>query len=196
MPTGKPSSDGKAVPGAWSIITHRWVEEAVSEKDERNARAERLLLTEQEIIRALGSDAYVRADAEAGPSAVGEVLRAAAVESAYRRFRGRIVVEDVERAITISCLALVFDSEAVTDRTFRQVAEAAHLRTRLNDVDVAVETVTAPSGLVSYWGYAEAGSVIVVVTLDTVDPREVSIAELRSILSVLVTRLGTLDSGS
>ena len=161
----------------------------VPEKEQGNLGADRLLLTEQDIVRALGSDTHVRAEADAGPSAVGEVLRAAAVESAYRRFRGRLVVEDIERAVTISCLALVFDSEAVAESTFRQVAEAEHLRTRLEDVHVAVETVTAPSGLVSYWGYAHAGSVILVVTLDTVDPREVSVAELRSILSVLVSRL-------
>lgn len=152
--------------------------------------AQRLLLTERELSLALGPRLIGTAvDAGSQSPVVGEVLRAAASDSAYRRFNARVLVTDEERPVTISMLVLVFTDSSTAQRTFSSVAQAAHLRSQLDDVSVAVETVTAPSGLVSYWGFMQTDNLIEIVTLDTVDPKDISVAELRSLLTVAVQRI-------
>ncbi|MGI8827032.1 MAG: hypothetical protein ACR2JC_15590 [Chloroflexota bacterium] len=153
-------------------------------------RAERILPTDQEIAVALGPRVEMRADRDqSAPKGVGDVLRDAAIDSAYRRYRGRVLLADEERPVAVGALALLFDSSQTALRTFSQVAEAAHLRTQMGDASVAVETVTSRAGLVSYWGFLQTGDVIMIVTLDTVDPKEVSITDLRSLLTAAAHRL-------
>ncbi|GAC1473241.1 MAG: hypothetical protein NVS2B16_04170 [Chloroflexota bacterium] len=153
-------------------------------------QARRLLLGERELALALGPRLLGAAeDTTLEAPVIGDVLRAVALDSAYRRYRGRVMVQDAERPVTISMLALVFDAATTAQRTFSNVAQAAHLRTQLDDVGVAVETVTAPSGLVSYWGYMHRDETIIILTLDTIDPGDISVADLRSLLTVAVQRL-------
>ena len=74
------------------------------------------------------------------------------------------------------------------------VAEAAHLKTRLGQCEVAVETTSASGGLVSYWGYVYLGSQIVILTLDTVDPQAVSMTHFRSLVQAAAARLERLPA--
>jgi hypothetical protein len=126
---------------------------------------------------------------EAPRSEIGAVIRAAAADSAYRRFRGHLLSEERPGAVEVGTMVLVFGDAGTADRTFGLVAQAAHLRTELEGCNVAVETVAGPGGLVSYWGYVQRGTTIVVVTLDTPDPQRVSISDLRAIMSTVAARL-------
>jgi hypothetical protein len=117
------------------------------------------------------------------------VIQAAAKDSAFRRFTGEVALPDGERPVTVSAMALIFDSAALAARTFDRVAEAAHLRAKLDGCDVAVETVTSTGGLVSYWGYVHRDAALVVLTLDTLDPQHISVADLRSLTRVAADRL-------
>lgn len=155
----------------------------------RTTMASRLLLTAGEVRAALGLQARVEVGAGASPPAPGEVLRAAATDSAYRRFTGTSSSGEVTHPLAVSILVLVFDAEDKALRTFSQVAQAAHLRAPVDGCDVAVETVTAPSGLISYWGFVHRAEVIEVITLDTLDPQQLSIADLRSLVTLAATKL-------
>ena len=150
-------------------------------------RASDALLGQNDIARALGSEAQVEEDRSPTPSALGQVLQAAAIDSAYRRFSGRYGPEPTPFAVAE--LALVFDSAATAAKTFDHVAEAAHLRMHMEGADVAVETVTAANGMVSYWGYVHLGAIITVLTVDSLDPQQVSIASLRALVTQAVGRL-------
>ncbi|HZU13620.1 MAG TPA: hypothetical protein VFB58_12340 [Chloroflexota bacterium] len=152
---------------------------------------ETLLLTEEDVRQSLPQVLYVRPGPPGGQYPAGDVLRAAAAASAYRRLDVVVGVGGEERPVTVSALALIFPSAARAEHTFRQVAEAAHLRTDVEGVRVAVETVTAANGLVSYWAFITQGPVILVLTVDTLNPQEISMSEFRQ----LVLRAGeTLKS--
>lgn len=158
-------------------------------------RADALLLTPREVAVALGSRAEIQSTGTQAPEqSIGQVIRAAASDSAYRHFRGVLTVGESERPLAAGIMALVFDAEAKAARTFAHVAEAAHLRTELEGCKVAVETVTAPSGLVSYWGYVQRGVALVIVTIDTLDPQQVSVADLRSLVAATAARLDRPES--
>ncbi len=153
-------------------------------------KAESLLLTGQEVRAALGS--HVRLDGPkhgASSPAAGDLIKGAAADSAFRQFSGSVEAGDSLRPVSVSTMALVFDSRAKAAHTFGQVAAAAHLRAQLDGSDVAVETVTAPSGLVSYWGFVHKEEAIVVLTLDTLDPQRLSIGDLRSLATATARRL-------
>ncbi len=153
-------------------------------------KAESLLLTPREVAAALGERAEILSTGTRAPEkSIGDVIRAAASDSAYRHFRGVLNVGQIERPLAAGIMALVFDAEAKAERTFAQVAQAAHLRTELDGCHVAVETVTAPSGLVSYWGFVQRGVALVIVTIDTLDPQQVSVADLRSLVAATAARL-------
>jgi hypothetical protein len=89
-------------------------------------------------------------------------------------------------------MVLTFDPAERASHTFDQVAQAAHLRTELEGAAVAVETVTGQQGVVSYWGYIHRGSVIIVLTLDTLDPQAVSMSEFRALVTRAAERLQAL----
>ena len=89
----------------------------------------------------------------------------------------------------MAVLALIFDSSEKAGRTFTQVAQAAHLRTEMDGAEVAVETVTAPSGLVSYWAYVHRDSAIIILTLDTLDPQQIAMSEFRGLVVRAAERL-------
>ena len=150
-------------------------------------RASEALLGQNEIARALGPEAHVEEDRSAAPTGLGQVLQAAAVDSAYRRFPGRYGPDATPFAV--GELALVFDSDATAAKTYEHVAEAAHMRTQIDGADVAVETVTAANGMVSYWGYVHLGATITVLTVDSLNPQQVSIAALRALVSQVAGRL-------
>jgi hypothetical protein len=142
-----------------------------------------LLIPVGDLEQALGPGAELepsKNSAAVGP--LGEVVSAAARDAAYRSFTGHVTLEGSSRPVTVGEMALVFDSEATALSTFDQVARAAHLRTRMSDSGVAVETVTATNGLVSYWGYVHRGNAIVVLTLDTVHPLDISMSTFRSLV--------------
>lgn len=158
-------------------------------------KAEALLLTPREIAAALGARTEIQSTGTQAPGqSIGEVIRAAASDSAYRHYRGVLTVGESERPLAAGIMALVFDVEAKAERTFAQVAQAAHLRTELEGCNVAVETVTAPSGLVSYWGFVQRGAALVIVTIDTLDPQHVSVADLRSLVAATAARLQQSES--
>lgn len=155
--------------------------------------AESLLLTNEDVRLALGENARIDpGNAAPTPTSIGQVLRAAATDSAYDRFVGVSVGEGPERPLGVSSLALVFDSDETSTRTFGQVAQAAHLRTEIEGAAVAVETVTGQRGLVSYWGYVHRGPVITVLTLDTLDPQAIAMTEFRSLVVRAAERLDLL----
>ena len=116
-------------------------------------------------------------------------MRAAAVDTAFRRYVGTLNADDATLPVAVSAMALVFGSVDRADHIFAQVAEAAHLRADVDGCTVAVETATGPSGLVSYWGFLHRGDAIVVVTLDSLDPQRLSVADLRSLVRVVAVRL-------
>jgi hypothetical protein len=152
-------------------------------------KAAGLLLTEDDVRLALGADIHADAAAERPAGDVGEVLRAAAVDSAYRRFTGAASGDGEEAPVAVGALALIFDSENRARHTFERVAEAAHLRRELAGCQVAVETVTASGGLVSYWAYVQRAEAIVVLTLDTLNPQSVSMTEFRTLAMRTAERL-------
>lgn len=155
-----------------------------------SVKAEALLLSLEDVRVALGSDVRVEnVEGPTSPSGTGQVLRAAALDSGYRQYSGNLIGEEGKRPVAVSFLALVFDSPSKASRTFTQVADAAHLRTQLDGASVAVETVTAAGGLVSYWGFIHKSEAIVVLTLDTVDPQRLSVGDLRSLATLTVARL-------
>lgn len=141
-----------------------------------------LLLNEEEIRTSVDSALYIRPAESGRLQPVGEVLRSAAVDSAYARFDLVIAANGQERPVTVGDLVLIFDSDARARHTFAQVAEAAHLRTDVEGAQVAVETATAASGVVSYWGFVHRGAIIVVLTVDTLDPNEVSMSDFRQLV--------------
>jgi len=160
-----------------------------------NLSADDLLLNQSEIQSALtlaAGFAEVR-----GPSreSVGDVLRSAAADSAYRQFRGQLVLNEEPRPLTVSQLALVFESDVIAQRTFDQVAAAAHLRAEVDHCEVAVETV-ATAGLVGYWGFVHRDRAILVLTLDTLDPQHVSVADLRGLVLAAAGRMVARYSAS
>jgi hypothetical protein len=111
------------------------------------------------------------------------------VDSAFRRFTGQVEVDGHSSPVTAGVLVLVFDSPEKAQRTFSQVGQAAHLRTEVEGCNAAVETVTSSNALVSYWGFVQREDVITVLTLDTVDPQEISVADLRSLVIAVGRRL-------
>jgi hypothetical protein len=152
-----------------------------------------LVLTNEDVRIALGESARIEpGSAAAAPTTVGQVLRAAASDSAYGRFVGVSVGEGQERPLAVGSMALIFDSGETATRTFDQVAQAAHMRTEVEGAAVAVETVTGQNGLVSYWGYLHRGAVIIVLTLDTLDPQAIAMTEFRALVVRAAERLELL----
>src|SRR5947209_1787632 len=115
-------------------------------------RAAKLVPTRESLLQALGENVRLQVSKQPGSAtSIGSVVAAAAEDSAYRSYSGTLRVEDADKPIAVGALALVFADAATSERTFSQVAAAAHLRTKLGECSVAVETVTAPNGLVIYW---------------------------------------------
>jgi hypothetical protein len=153
-------------------------------------KADSLLLTPDEIEDGLGSRAEVTLAQRGGTApAIGNVVREAAVDSAYRRFSGHLALDEGDVALAVTEMALVFDTATKADHTFDQVAAAAHLRTQVDGSDVAVETVTASSGLVSYWGFVHRREVIMILAIDTLDPQHLSVSDLRALVIRAARRL-------
>lgn len=149
-----------------------------------------LLLSPSEIQRALGPEVQlVDSGKPAQVQALGDVLGASAIETAFRAVSGILHAEAGDIALAVATMALVFDSDERASATFNSVGQAAHLRTKVAGSMVAVETVTASSGLVSYWGYVHHGPVMVIVTLDTLDPQRVSMTEFRAVVSLTADRV-------
>lgn len=149
-----------------------------------------LLLESGEVGHALGPEVTVEPGREhRAMTAIGGVVAAAASDAAYCSFGGYLAPAGVRRPIAVGEMALVFDTCSTAEQTFDHVAGAAHLRTRVGDCNVAVETVTAPNGLVSYWGYLQRRDSIVVLTLDTLDPMSISMSTFRSLVTLGVERL-------
>jgi hypothetical protein len=86
-------------------------------------------------------------------------------------------------------MILRFGDDRTAGETFDRVGGAAHLRTRIGECQVAVETVTAPSGLVSYWAYVYLLRNIVILTMDTLDPQRVSMSDFRQLVTGAAERL-------
>ncbi|GAC1445070.1 MAG: hypothetical protein NVSMB52_05270 [Chloroflexota bacterium] len=152
--------------------------------------AERLLLGGTEVQRALGSNGRVDVSREPGSiQSLGNLVSAAAADSAYRSFSGYIVAESGSKPVTVAQMALAFGTGSTAEAVFDHIAQAAHLRIRMGESNVAVETVTAASGLVSYWGFLQRGCAIVVLTLDTLDPQDVSMSHFRDLVTAASCRL-------
>ncbi len=157
--------------------------------------AEALLPTLDEVREALGDRVSIEElPGRSAAQSVGDVIRAAARDSAYRHFRGRLSAGEADRPIVVSAMVLVFDSADPASRTFGEVAKAAHLKTQVDGCDVAVETVAGANGLVSYWGFLQRGPALVVLTVDTLDPQQISITDLRSLVTVMAGRLEALEA--
>jgi len=153
-------------------------------------KADSLLLSVHEVRAALGSRVRLEPPKNGASSPhAGDFIKGAAADSAFRQFAGTIQVGEGTRPVSVSEMALIFDSKEKATHTFDQVAAVAHLRAQLNGSDVAVETVTAPSGLISYWGFVHKDEAIVVLTLDTLDPHRVSVSDLRTLASATAKRL-------
>ncbi len=153
-------------------------------------KAASLLLEAGEIDRSLGPTLFIEPSREhSAMSAIGGVVAAAARDAAYRSFSGYVVVDGARRPVAVGEMALVFDAVAIAEKTFSGVANAAHLRTQVDGCSVAVETVTAPSGLVSYWGYLQHAEGLIVLTLDTLDPNVISMSTFRALTSLGARRL-------
>ncbi len=149
-----------------------------------------LLPTLSEIQVALGQNVQLSPSRQTSQvQALGDLLGTGAVETAFRSVAGVSTSEAGDLALAVATLALVFDSSDRASATFESVGHVAHLRTRLGESMVAVETVTAPSGLVSYWGYVHHSKVILLVTLDTLDPQRISMADFRAVVSAAAERL-------
>ncbi len=152
--------------------------------------ADDLMLDQHHIEAALGEN--VRIEPTKRPSAMGSVgslLGSTAVSTAFRSFAGMLHGESSELPIAVGSLALVFDSESKAGVTFDHVAQAAHLRTRIGECLVAVETTTGANGLVSYWGYVSLRSSILVLTLDTLDPQALSMSDFRTLVTLAAEHL-------
>jgi hypothetical protein len=161
--------------------------------DSRTIDPEGLLLTASDAREALGSGVILEiGGSSARVEQLGGVLGAAAVSSAFRSFAGRAIADEDAVPLRVSLMALVFADDGISARTFAQVAKASHLRTKLGGTDVSVETVTAPNGLVSYWSYLSLGRVLVIATLDTLDPARMSMTEFRSLVTKLSEHLERL----
>lgn len=154
-----------------------------------NISARRLLLTAEDVGVALGPDVAVRAATAQQPEGSGQMLRAAARDSAYASLAGETAHGSETHVFRIGVLALVFADERQAGITFDHVAEATHLRTEIEGSRVAVETVKGAGGTVSYWGYLCREDTIVVVTLDTNAPERFTIADLRSLVQIEVQKL-------
>jgi hypothetical protein len=166
------------------------LEEYVTEAG--NSTAFRLLLTREQILASLGHRVRLQVSKEPGKAqSMGSVVAAAAPDSAYRSYAGTVPMEDSERPIAVACMALVFDGPAKSEHTFSQVAAAAHLRTKLGDCNVAVETVTSATGLVSYWGFLQLQQCMIILTLDTVDPHTISMTDFRALVSAAAEHMQT-----
>jgi hypothetical protein len=149
-----------------------------------------LLLTREDVQQALGPAVSIaQSKAHKAVDTIGSVVAVAARDAGYRSFSGHLTVNGAQRPLAVGQMALLFDQVPVAVRTFTQVAQAAHLRTRVGAADAAVETVTASTGLVSYWGYLHCQEAIIVLTLDTVDPQEVSMSTFRSLVIRAAERL-------
>jgi hypothetical protein len=149
-----------------------------------------LLPSANEIQRALGPEVHLADSSKpANVQALGDVLGVTAIETAFRSVSGVLHSEASDVALAVATLALVFDTEERAFATFNSVGQVAHLRTKVGASMVAVETVTAPSGLVSYWGYIHHAQVMVVVTLDTLDPQRISMTEFRAVVTLTADRL-------
>ena len=157
---------------------------------ESEARARLFLPSLSEVESVLGAGASFRPATEhASLQSLGSVAAAAARDAAYRSMTGTIPLNEEPRPLAVGELVLVFDSVAKCEATFNQVAEASHLRIRLDETNVAVETVTSPNGLVSYWGYVQLLDVLLILTLDTVDPQDVSMTTFRSLVTLGAQKL-------
>jgi hypothetical protein len=149
-----------------------------------------LLPSANEIQRALGPEVHLADSSKpANVQALGDVLGVTAIETAFRSVSGVLHSEAGDVALAVATLALVFDTEERAFATFNSVGQVAHLRTKVGASMVAVETVTAPSGLVSYWGYVHHAQVMVVVTLDALDPQRISMTEFRAVVTLTADRL-------
>ena len=160
-----------------------------------NFAADDLLLNQSEVQSALTLAAGFTEVRGPSRDSVGDVLRSAAADSAYRQFRGQLILNEEPRPLTVSQLALVFESGVTAQRTFDQVAAAAHLRAEVDSCEVAVETVST-AGLVSYWGFVHRDRTILVLTLDTLDPQHVSVADLRGLVLGAAGRMVARSSTS
>lgn len=123
------------------------------------------------------------------PQAFGDLVGAVATDSAYASFAGRANGGAGEHPIAVGCLALVLPSAETATSTFSRVAEAAHIRTRVGEADVAVETVTSSTGLVSYWGFLVHGPALVIITADTLDLSSLSMTNFRALAMAAAQRL-------
>lgn len=155
----------------------------------RQLKAETLLLSLTGVQHALGDRVHLEAARSVDSSSLGNILRAASVDSAFRRFDGVLPLEGYSHPVAVSTMGLVFDSPQTAIKTYSSVAGAAHLRTQVAGCDVAVETTSGKGGLVSYWGFVHRDEAIIIVTLDTVDPQHVSVADLRSLVLLATDRL-------
>jgi hypothetical protein len=151
---------------------------------------ENLLLSPEETREALGPGVFLEASrGTKRAEQLGTMLKAAAVSSAFRSYAGRAQHQDLELPVQIGLMALVLQSESAAKHMFDEVAKASHLRTSLDGTDVAVETVTASNGLVSYWSYLQRQSVLAIATVDTLDPARVSMTEFRSLVGTFSSHL-------
>lgn len=144
-----------------------------------------LLLNQHHIEAALGDKVLVqRSSKPSAVSAVGSLLASTALDSAFRSFAGALRAEDgTELPVAVGSLVLAFGGEPVATTTFDHVAQAAHLRTRIGECLVAVETSTGANGLVSYWGYILFKGSLVVLTLDTLDPVALPMSDFRALVT-------------
>lgn len=147
--------------------------------------ASRLLVGQAEISAALGPSIYLEPSRQQrASSGVGEVLAAAARDVAYSGFSGYFHQESERSPVAVTELALVFDTQETAEKTFSHVAQAAHLSLPIGACQVAVETVTSAQGLVSYWGFAQHGRNLLVLTLDTINPQDVSMTMFRALMTL------------
>src|SRR5207302_298959 len=104
----------------------------------------RLLLSAVEARDALGIGVSLEESKGTGQiEQLGNLLGTAAVGTAFRSYAGRALDGEDAVPVQVGSMALVFASDSVARRTFDQVAQASHLRTKLGKTDVSVETVTA-----------------------------------------------------
>jgi len=151
------------------------------------------LLSVEDVRDALGEQVRLHPSAQhEAVRSIGSIIAAAASDAAYRSFSGQLVLAGVERPVAVGQMVLVFDAEDKAEKTFTSVAQAAHLRTRLQECQVAVETA-ATGGLVSYWGYVHRGKSIVVLTLDTLDPQVLSMTSFRSLVTGVAEKLARAE---
>lgn len=145
---------------------------------------DRLLLGPTEARDALGAGIVLEESKTQGQiQHMGQVLGTTAISSAFRSYAGRALNEEDSVPLQVGLMALVFADDRIVRHTFEQVARASHMRTKLGATDVSVETVAGANGLVSYWCYLSLGPVLIIATLDTLDPQRVSMTEFRSLVT-------------